>query len=675
MAVTLEESTLSFEGTPLLRQLAAELSAEPDPSGTGMFLRATFGRSDSRLTLAVGVPVAMRRFTSLYRDEPYWNIAAAGESLSALKIETQFLMMELESGFSAVVVPLVDKPFRSSLESADGSLVVVSETGDPMTAGSSTLALYVAAGRDPYALVAAAAKAVSARLATGRLRAQKPLPDFVEWFGWCTWDAFYQEVSHAKVREGLASFRAGGVIPRWLILDDGWQSQRKMPTGEQRLTAFVANEKFPGDLGPTVKMAKEQFGLTRFLVWHAYQGYWGGVDAEALTDYGVRETVRHFSPGLLGYNARLNHVWWGALVGFVPPAHIHRFYHDYHRHLAEQGVDGIKVDNQAANEGLGHGLGGRVAVMHAYREALEGSAQVHFEGRLINCMSNSNEMIYSARASTLMRTSIDFWPNRPETHGMHLYTNAQTAVWFGEFVHPDWDMFQSGHPTGGFHAAGRAVSGGAVYVSDKPEEHDFAVLRKLVLSDGSVLRARGLGRPTRDCLYHDPTREKVLLKIFNVNLDAGVVGVFNARHDARQPEEPVEGTVSPSDVEGLAGSEFAVYAHHRGTLERAHREARLPVRLSSLGAEVFTFVPIDDGVAPIGLADKFNSAGAVTAKGWDGRAYQVALRDGGRFAAFVERRPSAVVVDGEAHVFSYERPMLSVEIAPGKPRVVRVRFD
>ena len=52
--------------------------------------------------------------------------------------------------------------------------------------------------------------------------------------------------------------------------------------------------------------------------------------------------------------------------------------------------------------------------------------------------------------SNLTRTSTDFWPNRPETHSRHLYDNAQVGAWFGEFVQPDWDMFQSGHPSGSF---------------------------------------------------------------------------------------------------------------------------------------------------------------------------------------------------------------------------------
>lgn len=43
--------------------------------------------------------------------------------------------------------------------------------------------------------------------------------------------------------------------------------------------------------------------------------------------------------------------------------------------------------------------------------------------------------------------------------------------------------------------------------SDKPGQHDFKVLKRLVLSDGSVLRAKYPGRPTRDCLFNDPVTD------------------------------------------------------------------------------------------------------------------------------------------------------------------------
>lgn len=51
------------------------------------------------------------------------------------------------------------------------------------------------------------------------------------------------------------------------------------------------------------------------------------------------------------------------------------------------------------------------------------------------------------------------------------------------------------------------MSGGAVYVSDKPGEHDFDLLKRLVLPDGSVLRALLPGRPTRDTLFSDVLRD------------------------------------------------------------------------------------------------------------------------------------------------------------------------
>lgn len=29
------------------------------------------------------------------------------------------------------------------------------------------------------------------------------MPSFLDWFGWCTWDAFYTEVTAEGVHEGL----------------------------------------------------------------------------------------------------------------------------------------------------------------------------------------------------------------------------------------------------------------------------------------------------------------------------------------------------------------------------------------------------------------------------------------------------------------------------------------
>lgn len=122
------------------------------------------------------------------------------------------------------------------------------------------------------------------------------------------------------------------------------------------------------------------------------------------------------------------------------------------------------------------------------------------------------------------------------------------------------------------------------FYSDKPGKHDFKILKKLVLHDGSILRARYAGRPTRDCLFVDPVMDgKSLLKIWNLNKLTGVVGVFNCQGagtwpmkqapESNQSSGPISGRVSPLDVEYLediAGETWtddcAVYAFNAGSL-------------------------------------------------------------------------------------------------------------
>ena len=647
-------------------RLAEGVSQFSAPDAAGIFLRFTAEKAASRHIFPVGELTGIARFTALHRYEPFWMKAAAGTRGGEVPMETQFLLAETESGDCLLLAPLIDGAFRGALQgTGENGIELVADTGDPATIGTELVGLYVAAGPNPYELIAQAAPVVMAQMQTGRLRIEKMLPPFAEVFGWCTWDAFYQDVTGAKVKEGLESFRTGGVEPKLLILDDGWQSVKAFPNGEKRLTAFAANEKFPGDLAPTVQMAKGEFGIETLLVWHAFHGYWGGVDGESLPGYGVQNVFREYSPEINHYVTSLSD-WFGRAAGVVSPEHIYRFYQNYHRHLRLQGVDGVKVDNQAAVEGVSRGLGGRVSVMQRYREALEGSAQTHFSGNLINCMSCANEMLYGALNSNITRTSTDFWPDKPESHGEHLYVNAQVSAWFGEFAHPDWDMFQSGHPMGAYHAAGRAIGGCPVYVSDKPNAHNFDLLRKLVLPDGGVLRCADPGRPTRDCLFRDPTKEAVLLKIFNLNSCGGVLGVFNARYGgAGTPSDPISGAIRPSDIKGMDGAEFVAFAHHLNEMRTLGRDEAWEISLPELTAEIFTVVPLVGGVAPIGLLDKFNSGGAVLLAGFDydsPERYQLIARGGGTLLLWCESHPAHVEVSKAPVAFHYDAAAKRLEI-------------
>ncbi len=51
-------------------------------------------------------------------------------------------------------------------------------------------------------------------------------------------------------------------------------------------------------------------------------------------------------------------------------------------------------------------------------------------------------------------------------------------------------------------------------MSDKPGQHDFALLKRMVLADGSLLRCKQVGRPTLDTLFDDVMRDGTsLLKV------------------------------------------------------------------------------------------------------------------------------------------------------------------
>ena len=640
-----------------LQSLLSSCELLPDPQGVGVFVRFTATQPSSRLVFPVG-EMKISRFMACRRCDPFWMIPEAGVCLGQTPVETQSLLLEMDDSTCVILIPLVDSPFRGALRGAgENGLELVVDTGDAQVVAHSMVGLFAAAGEDPYALITAAARSVAVRMGSTRLRTEKPLPTFVDQFGWCTWDAFYQDVSHDLTRRGLQSFSEGGVPPKFLILDDGWQSVRETAENERRLSAFSANEKFPGDLTPTVLMAKQEFGVETFMVWHAVMGYWAGVDGESLPAYDVHDMTRGYSADLLGYAPDMNN-WFSTQVGVPSVSRIHHFYNDYHRHLRLQGVDGVKVDIQSSLEGLATGSGGRVAMMQTYHEALENSVQIHFNGNLINCMSCSNDMFYSALNSSLTRTSGDFYPNSPNTHGPHLYINAQVGMWFGEFIHPDWDMFQSGHEMGAFHAAGRAVSGGPVYVSDKPGEHNFDILRKLVLPDGGVLRACGVGRPTRDCLFHDVTKEDMLLKVFNVNTaGSGVIGVFNCRYGEDACE--ISSAVSPLDINSPAFDQtvewYAVYAHNAGQLRMLKCDETWPLTLAPLGFEIMTIVPVMGGFAPIGLPQYYNSGGAVNE--WQQASpnrITLRLRGSGQFLAYSRSRPVSIIVNEAMVDFTFD---------------------
>ena len=319
---------------------------------------------------------------------------------------------------------------------------------------------------------------------------------------------------------------------------------------------------------------------------------------------------------------------------------------------------------------VGGGVGGGPYIAKLYVEAMEKSVQRRFstgEGiSCINCMSHSTENLYNYKQTSIIRASDDFYPDRHYSHTVHIINVAYNSLFLREVCLPDWDMFHSKHPSAYLHGAARAVSGGMIYVSDKPDHHDATLLRKLVLKDGSVLRASQSGTPTRDCLFTDVGRDGVALKIWNINANSGigivaafnVQGVqwsFNDRQNVINNESPrqVEAAVRAEDVEMFRGmtGRFVAYSHRSQILkllDTSRAEINFPLQHREW--ELVTISPIYElgkiSFSPIGLVDMFNSGGAVTSMKMNQSLLRVELlcRGSGPFLVYSSGRPSKLTL-------------------------------
>lgn len=715
-------------------------SAATEGAVDGIFLGADFAEPAARHVVSLG-DLRDVRFMACFRFKLWWMAQRMGEKGSDVPRETQFLLVESrgvgdEDAAYVVFLPLVEGAFRASIQGGAGdALDLCVESGDDDTrAASFERALFVgAAESDPFAAISGAVAAAKSALRTFRVRAEKKLPGIVDYFGWCTWDAFYQDVTQEGVEAGLRSLIAGGAPPKFVIIDDGWQSvgtDTNESAGEDkppllsRLTGIKENSKFQNADDPAagiktvVRLAKEEYRLKYVYVWHAITGYWGGVRPGA-EHYRSSMQFPKVSPGVMENEPGMKtDVLTMQGLGLVHPRAVYRFYDELHAYLAAAGVDGVKVDVQCILETLGAGHGGRVQLTRQYHQALDASIAKNFpENGIIACMSHNTDALYCSKQTAVVRASDDFYPRDPASHTIHIASVAYNSVFLGEFMLPDWDMFHSLHQAGDYHGSARAISGGPVYVSDAPGKHNFELLKKIVLPDGSILRARLPGRPTKDCLFTDPARDGVsLLKIWNMNKFTGVLGVYNCQGAAWNSVEKkntfhqtgtealtcgVKGgdvhLISEAATDAEWDGDCAVYRHADGDLVVLPHGAALPVSLKVLEHDILTVSPIKElapgfRFAPIGLVDMFNSGGAV-----EGLTYHLLGGDGstlgseavalacmevkgcGRFGAYSSVRPRKCTLGSAQIEFKYDSSsglvILQLDAMPKERRVHKIVIE
>ncbi|KAJ4832878.1 flavodoxin-like fold protein [Turnera subulata] len=327
------------------------------------------------------------RFMCVFRFKLWWMTQRMGTCGQDIPYETQFLIVEVRNGSNllgrsggahptalyAVFLPILEDDFRAVLQGNErNELEICLESGDPTVDKSEGRRLvFVAAGADPFDLIGNAVKTVEGHLQTFSHRERKRIPDMLNWFGWCTWDAFYTDVTAEGVKRGLESFKNGGISPKFVIIDDGWQSVGMDATSVGnyadntanfaiRLTHIKENHKFQKNgkedhrvddpalgLRHIVTEIKEQHDVKYVYVWHAITGHWGGVkpDVNEMANYESKMTYPIPSPGVESNEQCdiLKSIATNGL-GLVNPDKAFNFYSDLHSYLASAGIDGVKVD-------------------------------------------------------------------------------------------------------------------------------------------------------------------------------------------------------------------------------------------------------------------------------------------------------------------------------------------
>ncbi|KAF7806051.1 galactinol--sucrose galactosyltransferase-like [Senna tora] len=743
-SIKLEASTFLANAHPILTQVPSNIVATPIPNSTnhqntvGCFVGFDADRPKNRYVVPIGKLRGIR-FMSIFRFKLWWSTHWVGSKGRHVEHETQMMMLENSHNTGrpyVLLLPLLEGPFRACLQPGiDDYVDICLESGSTRVSGSTTFfraCLYIHVGNDPYALMKEAMIVMRHHLGTFRLLEEKTPPGIVDKFGWCTWDAFYLKVHPKGVREGVRGLAEGGCPPGFVVIDDGWQSfchddepvsdrgslNCSIP-GEQmlnRLVSFEENSKFkeyrsgrsPSDkgLGALVRDLKEEFeSVEHVYVWHAFCGYWGGLRPNVPGMPESKVVSPKLSEGAEKTMTDLAVVKIMEVgVGLVAPEEAHKLYDGLHSHLESVGIDGVKIDVIHLLETVSEEYGGRVELSKAYYKALTASMRKHFKGNgVISSMQQCNDFMFlGTETISLGRVGDDFWCTDPAgdpngtfwLQGCHMVHCAYNSLWMGNFIHPDWDMFQSDHACAEFHAASRAISGGPIYVSDSVGKHNFDLLKKLVLPDGSILRCQHYALPTRDCLFQDPLHDgKTMLKIWNLNKYTGVLGVFNCQgggwcpitrrnRSACEYSQCVNCFVTPKHVEWKNGKNpicmegvdlFAVYMYKEDELKLLKWSEGVEIWLQPFNYELFTISAVtvipktSIQFAPIGLVNMLNSGGAIQSVEFDENhekmmIVRIGVRGEGDMRVFASEKPVSCKIDGVKVGFGYEDNMVRIHV-------------
>lgn len=626
---------------------------------------------DSILTFTHGV--------EFWRYKPWnsWTKPIKVKSIAELHDwDVQFFYWKYSDGTYGAAIPLSGNGYRTTLGSNDGHFGCKAYTYTDNAPTKNIPMMALGFGENPQELfLNLYHTGLEIMGKAENIREKKSYPEAMEYIGWCTWNSSHngQYLDEKHLLEGVSTFTENEFPLGWLLIDDGWFNH-----DGRRLNDFKPNaQKFPVGFKSLVSKLKTEHKLKHVGIWHAYNGYWNGINPES-------ELGKQYQDELFSWTQIEEiHIPDSKKVtySFIRPDSdsLLTFYDNWHRYFADQGFSFIKVDNQLVSERMcvdNYPISYLSEKMH---QALYASVDKYFDGAIINCMDMTNEAFYNFGESAIARCVEDYFPEADGGIGYdlerggaaaHVLAALYNSLYFSQMVWPDFDMFESYNTNAVFHAVARAISGGPIYLTDTPGKQNFETLWPLIDADGRILRADQPAFLTEDCLFQ--VQDKKPLKAFSFAGDAGLLAVFNAA-DA----DTVSGQISPLDVDGIEGESFAVYEFFSGELNVMNRNGKLPIELKRMECNYFNLIPIQNGIALIGLVNKYNAPKTIISSVVENHKITVELNGGGTFKALLPQQAISVFLNGEStSYFKFEKNVFTVEVGDrrSKEMVLEINF-
>lgn len=542
-----------------------------------------------------------------FRHSEFWCMPAFGTALEGVPEETQGLIYQKTDGRFGVVLPVVSGQYKCVLCGAENGITAKLFSWYDDLNYCDALAFVYAEGENPYRLLEQCAAAALKLLNNGvRTRKERRYPELFEYLGWCSWDAMEIRVNEADLLKKAQEFRDKNIPVKWAILDDMWAEVHDFYGMEykdrpemfrlmhsSKLYSFEADPvRFPNGLKTCIEKMNAQ-GITVGM-WHPTTGYWMGIDPEG-------DIYRDCRACLLQTED-------GRWVPSYKQDKAYLFYNAFHDYLRGCGAAFVKIDNQSMTRRFYKGLAPVGEIARQFHSAMEASVGQHFDNNMINCMGMASEDMWNRSVSPISRCSDDFLPEDSAWFTKHILQCSYNDLVQGQFYYCDWDMWWTDDGQAVKNSILRAVSGGPIYVSDQLDRSRREILMPLILEDGKILRCDRPAMPTADCLTVNPTESGKIFKLQNMCGSSGVMAVFHLDESGAA----VRGTLSPCEIDGIEGEEFAVYEHFSKQLHILKAQDTLDICLNTPDEyKLYIVVSVKNGFAPIGRTDKFISPATI----------------------------------------------------------------